>query len=602
MNTAVLLSMSSCSHVSKQDPLQNTKRIVKEEHKSLYNNGAFAVPGTKIKLIPSGPGPVELAGELAGVRARDSFLRALRNAGDSVEIIVDGSKKSYQLAKDVSVATQNMVKQFNSDSQSQGTWLIYKSTQLGREIIGASWSFKTTLADEMKKSAEHWDQRMTSAGELADQNINQSTEQMQLSSQSAGSKFAKTADYEAVKNLYQGKSDFVYGYLTLVDRLDEGIDKIKEPQSFSHFVETFDATEGERQKSSQQMLDIVNGEIKNYSTNINQTLGKAKTEINENAKEIGFTLASLKALRWTLQGVFWDGAIKPIGNALYGGIGYLVINGVVYPVALIGNQTQNVGELIVEVTTVVGGMAYDIVAPTGKAAFATIMAGGQWVGGQAVKGVTYAGGALAKGTGKIVGPSLKYTGSVVGSTGKVGIQYIGVPLAIAGVGVAGTVTGSVVGVTGAATGGAVKLGAAATSGIVTAVGQSTAAGIVVGGATGSVALGLANSFYEVAKATVVPPSYALTGGVVLTYGTLSQIAAHSLLAVSDAAYLVLSMEGPSYVVYAVTGKLAQTENIPEGAVLDLEKMRQQGEEFKKLNLSEEEMNQVIKSTESEYLK
>lgn len=106
--------------------------------------------------------------------------------------------------------------------------------------------------------------------------------------------------------------------------------------------------------------------------------------------------------------------------------------------------------------------------------------------------------------------------------------------------------------------------------------------------------------YEAEKATVVPPAYALSGGVVLSYGTTSQIAAHTLLGVTDAAYLVLSMEGPTYVVYAVTGKLNKGENIPTGAVLDLEKMHKSGEEFKKINLSEEEINKVIQKMENEY--
>lgn len=74
------------------------------------------------------------------------------------------------------------------------------------------------------------------------------------------------------------------------------------------------------------------------------------------------------------------------------------------------------------------------------------------------------------------------------------------------------------------------------------------------------------------------------------------------LTASDAAYLVLSMEGPTYVVYAVTGKLKNTKDIPEGAVLDLEKMRKEGEEFKKLNLNEDEVNKVIKSLETTYSK
>jgi hypothetical protein len=590
----------SCSHVSKEDPLQNTKRIVKEEHVSLYQNGAFQVPSTKMKLIPSGAGPVELAGELAGVRARESFLRALKNAGDSVEIVVEGSKKSYTLAKNVSAETNEMVHRLNTDTQGQGTWVIYKSTSLGRDIIGKSWTFKPNIEKEMQKLGLQFDEQLTGVSQAAHDTILNTTQNFKNDSINTAEKFAKESSYAATGGFYQGKNDFVLGYMALPDKIEESVEELKQPKTFNKFVESFKDAQLDREKLSGEMVDVVNGEVKNYSNNVSENFNKAGQELKNNSKEVGFTLASLKALRWTLQGIFWDGAIKPIGNIVYGGLGYLVINGIVYPATLVGSQTQNVGELIVEVTRTSGTMVYEVIAPTGKAGFAVLIASGQWLAGQAVKGASNVVGYAAAGAGRVVAPAVKYTGSTVGSLGKTTIQYVGVPLAVAGVGVIGTVSGSVVGVTGIATGGAIKLGTTAASGVVAATGHIAAGATLVGGTMGSVVLGIANSLYEVGKATVVPASYALTGGVVLTYGTMSQLAAHSLLAVSDAAYLVLSMEGPSYVVYAVTGKLNKGENIPVGSVLDLEKMQNSGEEFKKLDLRDEDVNEVIQHMESDF--
>ena len=81
--------------------------------------------------------------------------------------------------------------------------------------------------------------------------------------------------------------------------------------------------------------------------------------------------------------------------------------------------------------------------------------------------------------------------------------------------------------------------------------------------------------------------------MVLGYGTISHLAAHSVLAVSDAAYLVLSLEGPRWVIYAVQGNLGKGADLPPGAVLDLKKMQQAGEEIRYLPVSQEEMNAVV---------
>src|SRR3990172_5830008 len=100
MNKQVLLLVSSllltfCATPPKDDPLKNTKKLVKEGHVSLYNNGAFRVPNTQISLIPAGPSALELAGEMAGIRARQSFETSVKRAADSVYIVSEGTKLSF---------------------------------------------------------------------------------------------------------------------------------------------------------------------------------------------------------------------------------------------------------------------------------------------------------------------------------------------------------------------------------------------------------------------------------------------------------------------------------------------------------------------------
>ena len=72
------MALGSCATADPaDDPLKHTKKLVVEGHVSLYNNGAFNVPQTSIRLIPAGPSAWELVGELMGLRARQAFLLAI---------------------------------------------------------------------------------------------------------------------------------------------------------------------------------------------------------------------------------------------------------------------------------------------------------------------------------------------------------------------------------------------------------------------------------------------------------------------------------------------------------------------------------------------
>lgn len=101
--------------------------------------------------------------------------------------------------------------------------------------------------------------------------------------------------------------------------------------------------------------------------------------------------------------------------------------------------------------------------------------------------------------------------------------------------------------------------------------------------------------YELSKTVIVPTTYTLSSGLVLGYGANSQLAAHSILAVSDAAYCVLSMEGPNWVIYIVQSMIGDNKRLAGGTILDLENMQNHGEIFKRLPVSETEMDTVIEN-------
>jgi hypothetical protein len=85
----------------------------------------------------------------------------------------------------------------------------------------------------------------------------------------------------------------------------------------------------------------------------------------------------------------------------------------------------------------------------------------------------------------------------------------------------------------------------------------------------------------------------------MSYGTLSHLGAHTILAASDFAYLVLSLEGPRWVVYAVKGKLGKGEDLPTGTMLNLKDMKKAGEDIYYLPVSDEEMKNVVNSVDRE---
>ena len=99
----LIVFLGGCTPTTKEhpDPLKNTKKLVVEGHRDLYNNGAFEVPHTSIKLIPPGPSALDLAGELVGVRAKQSFLMSIKRASESVVVVADGMQLSYDYTKTI---------------------------------------------------------------------------------------------------------------------------------------------------------------------------------------------------------------------------------------------------------------------------------------------------------------------------------------------------------------------------------------------------------------------------------------------------------------------------------------------------------------------
>jgi hypothetical protein len=329
-----------------------------------------------------------------------------------------------------------------------------------------------------------------------------------------------------------------------------------------------------------------------------------------------------------LQGLLWDATVEPVAKTTGAALGYLSVNLMAFPTVVLVKEGVATTHLAVQVTLDTAKTGYDVVAPTAIAAVAGVYAaadmaashtaaaatavagpvagytteglsavagvtviGGGYVAGKSVEGGGYVAGKSVEGIGYVAGKTVKGGGYVAGKT----VQYVAVPLASAGITVGGGVIGTAVGVTGAVTGGTVVVTGEATSATTQVFGNVIAGATLVGGTAVSTAGGAAYGVYELSKAVVVPAGYELGGGLVLSYETLTQLGAHTILAVSDCAYMVLSLEGPRWVLYAVKGNTGKGEDLPVGAVVDLKQMQEQGEEIYNLPVSDEEMKKIVES-------
>jgi len=307
------------------------------------------------------------------------------------------------------------------------------------------------------------------------------------------------------------------------------------------------------------------------------------------------SLAALKSMRWVLQAILKDATIVPAAKFTGGALGYVGVNMVAFPALLVGREGAGVVQLAAEVSWDAAREVYELTAPTPVAAVAsvfgllegagTLAAAGTSAG--AVGSASYAAAGLVQGTGVLV----QGAGDVAGK----GVEYIGVPLAAAGIALGGGTLGAAVLAQGAASGGALAVtgetGAVAAQGF----GDVLAGATLAGGTAASAGAGGGYAAYELSRAVVVPPGYGLASGIILNYGTLSQLSAQTILGVSDCAYVVLSLEGPRWVLYAVKGNLGRGENLPPGAVLDLKKMQEAGETIYAVPATREELRAVVNS-------
>ncbi len=97
------------------------------------------MPNTSISLIPPGPSTMEFVSELAGVRGRQSFELSVKKASESIYVVSEGTKLTYRVAKNISSETNEGADAIRKYSRENSTLIVYRSSELGKNIIGGSW-------------------------------------------------------------------------------------------------------------------------------------------------------------------------------------------------------------------------------------------------------------------------------------------------------------------------------------------------------------------------------------------------------------------------------------------------------------------------------
>lgn len=589
-----LMATLSCAAKS-NDPLKNTRQLVKEGHADLYHNGAFNVPNTSIYLIEPGPTAWEFVKELAGLRAVQSLRVSLKKASESVYIVSKGTDLTFRIAKAEKKAGSDAADYIRNHTRPGATLIMDRSIGQGMDIVGDSYTFSKELFGKMSAVDKGITGTTDSVAKSMDSKGTEGGKSLIDHSLSSSKDFFAERQSGASASLAHAKNRFIKGYVALPRNIGNNLESAGDNLSGANIVDIVEKNNVKREEWSAKSVQIMGSAVDSYTDDVKKSFAKAGREW-DNCYTTGIPLATLKSLRWVLQGILWDAAIEPVSKMTVGGLGYVAVNSMAFPVMVLQDEGKALTRIAVDVAWNSSKSLYQLTAPSAEASLAAVygllesgsgflgagaMAAGGTIGGATEIGASKAGALVVKGSGQFAGKTAR---------------YIGVPLAAAGVSAAGGTVGVAVMGGGVVGSGSVFLSGETASATSEVFGNVIAGTTAVGGTAASAVGGTAYGVYQLSKAVAVPTGYEVGAGVVLSYETLAHISAHSILAASDCAYMVLSLEGPRWVAYSVKDTLGMGEDLVPGTVLNLDEMRKAGEEIYNIPLSDEEMKKVVSET------
>ncbi|WP_411821267.1 hypothetical protein [Leptospira sp. 'Mane'] len=578
----LFLCACTCKSAEKDpnDPLKNSKKLIKEGHSSLYFQGALPVKGTSIKFIP----PFEEA-EIFILRrrvglAKEEFSKSWKKASESVVIIKDGTKFSLSVANDIDEKGMASVQFLQKELTTPGLYIMESSIAKSKGIAGASWQNGKKIHDRVIQQSEtirkEWD-------EWADEQLKEE-----------GGPVIKDSDIKKRMSGYkkpfkESYSSFVQGYVDIDDSFKSAWGESFTEVKGSGWSSPFKKANEFRSEVSGHVADAWQETIFSYGKSTKENLGNASKDIESIADGEGVGAAFLSASARTAKALFYDGLIKPVGKIGILTIGYIGINGVIYP-ATIATVTAGTGiYFLAETFTIAGKGVVYIVAPNLKLALGALLGSTQFVASESYHSLKAGGESSAKLLKKTSAYSVKGAGIVTESSGK----YILAPVSLLGVSTSQTLVGGGIAIGGIATGGTVVTTSYAAQATTFTASKTTAVATGVTGTAASLGVGASYGVYQVTKAVGVPSGVALGSGVVMSYEMTAHLSAHSILAVSDCSYLVLSMEGGKWVVYGIKDVTNNANGLLVGAVVDLDQAKKEGSVIVKVPLEKDEADKIF---------
>lgn len=574
----IVIFLLGCATTSDpDDPIKNSRKLIKEGHKSLYTNGAFEVKGTSIKLIPPfAEAEVFILGHRVGL-AKEAFSENVKKAAESVYILKEGTEISLKTAGKVSDKGEAVNKYIYNSGTVGGVYIIAISLATSYGIIGNSFDKGMKTHESVVKSSKELRASMDKwADELVESDFPNSN----------SPDFSERAK-EYKKEFRDGVNSFVIGYTNLDDYLAKTVDNAD--ISTNTFKRGFDKINKFLSDSNEGLTKEIKEVFIEYGSDTAKEFAASGKDYADVVDGAGLSFAILKSFARVTKGIFYDAIIKPLTKIGVISIGYVAVNAVIYPVMFVSVSGYSVGHVMVEVITVgTKGVIY-LVAPSAKLALAGMIGSGKFLAQESYNAADTSTRATANAGLFATSKAVKGTGIVTEGAGK----YVLANLSLVGVTSAQTVLGGGVAVAGTATGTTISTASGAAQVVAYGSSKAAAGAVVVTGTTASLGISVGNGVYRIGKAVGIPIGITLQSGVVMNYEMVSQLSAHTILAVSDFSYLVLSLEGEKWVVYAVKDTTGKAKSLLSGAVVDMEQVRKEGNDVVKVPVSDEEMEKIL---------
>ncbi len=157
----ILLSCASPRNDKEIDHLKNSKKLIIQGHKSLYNNGALKFPYSSVRFIPAGEEVFNISSQFKGMgnQAKISFIKAQEKAKESFYIIQNGSIKSYQLSKKAANTWRNLSDRIHESTRQNSMWLIKRSSAAMLGIVKEGHKETSILTKQVISNANKEPQR-----------------------------------------------------------------------------------------------------------------------------------------------------------------------------------------------------------------------------------------------------------------------------------------------------------------------------------------------------------------------------------------------------------------------------------------------------------